>query len=163
VSDRILAGEPRLDEILGGGLLPNSINLIMGLPGSGKTILAQQYLFANATPTAPGLYLTTVSEPLEKVLRYGQTLEFFDATAVGSRVFYEALGPRLAEQSPLSSVLDRIIDLLRERKPGMIVFDSFKALHPYARDAEDFRRFLHDLSGRLSAYPATSLWIGEYT
>ena len=163
MSDRILGGEPRLDEILGGGLPPNAINLIMGLPGSGKTILAQQYLFANATRTAPGLYLTTVSEPLEKVLRYGQTLEFFDATAVGSRVFYEALGPSLAEQSPLSSVLDRIIDLLRERKPGMIVIDSFKALHPYARDAEDFRRFLHDLSGRLSAYPATSLWIGEYT
>ena len=43
------------------------------------------------------------------------------------------------------------------------MIDSFKALHPYARDAEDFRRFLHDLSGRLSAYPATSLWIGEYT
>ena len=80
MSDRILGGEPRLDEILGGGLLPNAINLIMGLPGSGKTILAQQYLFANATPTAPGLYLTTVSEPLEKVLRYGETLEFFDPT-----------------------------------------------------------------------------------
>ena len=135
----------------------------MGLPGSGKTILAQQYLFANATEAAPGLYLTTVSEPLEKVLRYGQTLEFFDPRAVGSRIFYEALGPSLAGQSPLDSVLDRIIELLRERKPGIIVIDSFKALHPYARDAEDFRRFLHDLSGRLSAYPATSLWIGEYT
>ena len=62
-----------------------------------------------------------------------------------------------------SAVLDRIVELIRERTPGMIVIDSFKALHPYARDAEDFRRFLHDLSGRLSAYPATSLWIGEYT
>ena len=163
MSDRILAGEPRLDEILGGGLPPNAINLIMGLPGSGKTILAQQYLFANATPTSPGLYLTTVSEPLEKVLRYGQTLDFFDPQAVGSRVFYETLGPSLAEQSPLDSVLDRIVELLRERTPSMIVIDSFKALHPYARDAEDFRGFLHDLSGRLSAYPATSLWIGEYT
>ncbi len=163
MSDRILAGEPRLDHVLGGGLPADAINLVMGLPGSGKTILAQQYLFANATEAAPGLYLTTVSEPLEKVLRYGQTLEFFDPRAVGSRIFYEALGPSLAGQSPLDSVLDRIIELLRERKPGIIVIDSFKALHPYARDAEDFRRFLHDLSGRLSAYPATSLWIGEYT
>ena len=105
MSDRILGGEPRLDEILGGGLPPNAINLIMGLPGSGKTILAQQYLFANATRTAPGLYLTTVSEPLEKVLRYGQTLEFFDATAVGSRVFYEAPGrawPNNPRSAPFS-------------------------------------------------------------
>lgn len=163
MSDRILGGEPRLDEVLGGGLPRDAINLIMGLPGSGKTILAQQYLFANATQDSPGLFLTTVSEPLEKVLRYGQTLEFFDPRAVGSRVFYEALGPSLTEESPLDSVLDRIIELLRERKPGMIVIDSFKALHPYARDAEDFRRFLHDLSSRLSAYPATTFLLGEYT
>ena len=100
MSGRILGGEPRLDEVLGGGLPPNAINLIMGLPGSGKTILAQQYLFANATLTAPGLYLTTVSEPLEKVLRYGETLEFFDPKAVGSRVFYDcAARPRLEAQS----------------------------------------------------------------
>ena len=34
---------------LAAGSSPNSINLVMGLPGSGKTILAQQYLFANAS------------------------------------------------------------------------------------------------------------------
>ena len=98
-----------------------------------------------------------MSEPLEKVLRYGETLEFFDPKAVGSRVFYEALGPSLAEQSPLSSVLERIVELIRQRTPGMIVIDSFKALHPYARDAEDFRRFLHDSlrsALRLSRYVA---------
>ena len=44
----------------------------------------------------------------------------------------------------------------------MIVIDSFKALHPYAQRDEDFRRFLHDLAGRLSAFPATSFWVGEY-
>ena len=45
-------------------------------PGSGKTILAQQYVFHNASTDRPAVYLTTVSEPLEKVLRYGQSLDF---------------------------------------------------------------------------------------
>lgn len=162
MSDRISSGTRRLDAVLGGGLPSNAINVLMGLPGSGKTILAQQYLYANATEERPGLYLSTVSEPLEKILRYGQTLDFFDAQAVGRRVFYEDLGSALANDQSIMSVLDRIVGLLRERRPGIIVIDSFKALHPYAGDAGEFRRFLHDLAGQLSAYPATSIWVGEY-
>ena len=41
-------------------------------------------------------------------------------------------------------------------------FDSFKALYAYAAGGAEFRRFLHDLAGMLSAYPVTTLWVGEY-
>jgi circadian clock protein KaiC len=72
VTDRISSGSEYLDAVLGGGLLANSINVVMGLPGSGKTILAQEYLFKNASEGRPAVYLSTVSEPLEKILRYGR-------------------------------------------------------------------------------------------
>ena len=49
----------------------------------------------------------------------------------------------------------------RSCRPGLIVIDSFKALSAYA-DGTEFRRFLHDLAGRLSAVAGSSLWIGEY-
>ena len=55
----------------------------MGAPGTGKTILAEQLAFANATPESPALYLTTLSEPLEKILVHGQTHSFFDVAKVG--------------------------------------------------------------------------------
>lgn len=155
------SGSERLNTILGGGLPSNGINLFIGLPGSGKTILAQQYAFHNATQDRPAIYLSTVSEPLEKILRYGQTLSFFHRGAVGTAVFYEDLG-RVLNDKGLSGVLDRINGLLKERRPGMITIDSFKALHPYAQRDEDFRRFLHDLAGLLSVFPATSFWVGEY-
>ena len=161
MTDRVSSASERMDSILGGGLPSNGINLVMGLPGSGKTILAQQYAFHNATPERPALYLSTVSEPLDKILRYGQTLSFFDQGAVGISVFYEDLGGILNEQG-LPGVLDKISVLLKERRPGVIVIDSFKALHPYAQRDEDFRRFLHELAGRLTAFPATSFWVGEY-
>ena len=80
---RLASGNQQLDAILGGGFPAHAINLVVGPPGSGKTILAQQYVFHNATPERPAVYLTTVSEPLEKVLRYGQTMAFFDPAAVG--------------------------------------------------------------------------------
>jgi circadian clock protein KaiC len=160
MSDRLSSGHPRLDGLLGGGLPANAINVLIGLPGAGKTILAQQYVFANATPDRPALYLSTVSEPLEKIVRYGQSLGFFSPEAVGRAVFYEDLGTILNEHG-LEAVSERIGELIRERKPGIIVIDSFKALSAYA-DASDFRRFLHELAGRLSAFPTNCFWVGEY-
>src|SRR5215207_4798522 len=159
-SERLLSGHPRLDAVLGGGLPANAINMVIGLPGTGKTILAQQYLFANAAPERPALYLATVSEPFDKILRYGQSLRFFDAAAVGQSVFYEDVGAVLNERG-LTGVLEHVSGLIKERRPGTIVIDSFKALSAYA-DAAEFRRFLHDFAGHLSAFPASSFWIGEY-
>src|SRR5439155_13663972 len=98
MSERLSSGDPRLDAVLGGGLPANAINMVIGLPGTGKTILAQQYVFANATAERPALYLATVSEPFDKILRYGQTLGFFDQGAVGRSVFYEDLGTILNER-----------------------------------------------------------------
>ncbi len=160
MTERITTGKERLDVILGGGLPRNAINLLIGVPGSGKTVFAQQCVYANAREDRPAVYFSTVSEPLEKMLRFGQSLTFFDVAAVGKQVIYEDLGSVLSEQG-LAGVLDRVRNCIRERQPGILVIDSFKALRAYG-DEEGFRRFLHGLTGMVSAFPVTSLWIGEY-
>jgi circadian clock protein KaiC len=132
------------------------------VPGSGKSILAQQYLFHNASDEHPGLYLSTVSEPFDKVLRYGQGLEFFDADALGRSVFYEDLGTSLQEGG-LPAALERIRSLVDERRPGILVIDSFKPLAAYGDGPGDYRRFLHELAARLSILPASAFWVGEYS
>lgn len=159
--ERLPSGIARLDEVLAGGLAASSINLVIGVPGSGKTILAQRYAFTNGTVERPALYLSTVSEPLDKILRFGQTMSFFDVAAVGTRVVYEDLGHDLA-RGGLPAALDRIQTLVRERRPGVVVIDSFKALTPYAADHRDYRSFLHRLAGAVSATTGASLWVGEY-
>jgi circadian clock protein KaiC len=161
MTDRLSSGNARIDDVLGGGLPANAINLLIGPPGSGKTILAEQYLFHNATEARPGLFLSTVSEPFDKVLRYGETLSFFDADAIGSRVFYDDLGAALVTDG-IDGLVDRIDMLLKEFLPGLIVIDSFKAISAFASDATEFRRFLHGLAGRLTSVAADSFWIGEY-
>lgn len=158
---RLLSGHEPLDTVLGGGLPANAISLIMGRPGSGKTILAQQYVFQNAAPERSVLYFSTVSEPLEKIVRFGQGLNFFDRAAIGTSVFYEDLGGTV-NQHGLTGVTEQIATAIKERRPGLIVIDSFKALHAFANEYAEFRRFLYELSGRLSAFPAASLWVGEY-
>ena len=161
MSERLLSGNDRLDAILGGGLPPFAVNLVVGLPGAGKTMLVQQYAFANATEARPALYLSTSSEPFDKIVRYGEELEFFDEKAVGKRIFYDDLGQVLTTGG-LTAVLDRIDLLLRKRRPGIVVIDSFRALRAYA-DNEAFRRFLHELGGRATAFAASHFWVGEYT
>ena len=160
--DRISAGSARIDEVLGSGLPTNAINLVIGAPGSGKTILTQQYVFHNATADRPALYLSTVSEPFDKIIRYGQAMTFFDPTAVGSRVLYEDLGAALRDGG-LEAVLAAIDGLIKQYRPGVVVIDSFKALGAFAADEAQFRRFLHDLAGRLTAIAASSFWVGEYS
>ena len=70
---------PGLDAVLGGGIPELSFNLLTGGPGAGKTTLAQQVLFANASPDRPGLYFTFLGEPTVKLIRYQRQFSFLDS------------------------------------------------------------------------------------
>jgi circadian clock protein KaiC len=158
---RLSSGHAALDQILDGGLPGNGITVLMGLPGTGKTILAQQYAFRNADPERPVVYFSTLSEPLEKIVRFGQSLRFFTAAAVGKSLFYQDLG-QAASRDGLPGVAEQIMATLTERRPGLVVIDGFRALQIFADSEAAYRRFLHQLAGRLSVFPAASLWVGIY-
>jgi circadian clock protein KaiC len=161
MTDRLSSGSDRLDAVFGGGLPRNGIVLICGRPGSGKTILAQQYVFHNASADQPAIYLSTVSEPLDKILRFAQSLDFFEPAALGTKVIYEDLGQTLNEDG-LAGALTSITELIKHHHAGLVVIDSFRALQTYAPHPEGFRAFLHELAARLSVLPITSFWVGEY-
>ena len=80
--NRLPTGVPGFDEVLGGGMPEFSFNLIAGQPGSGKTTLAHQMMFALATPERPAIYFTVLGEPPLKMLRYQQQFGFFDQEAL---------------------------------------------------------------------------------
>ena len=98
-------GVPGLDEVLGGGLPEFSFNIIAGTPGAGKTTLAHQIMFANASAARPALYFTVMGEPAIKMLRYQQQLTFFDLAKIGESIRFIDLTQLVLEQE-LGAVLD---------------------------------------------------------
>jgi circadian clock protein KaiC len=162
MSERIGSGNQGLDTVLGGGLPANAINLITGLPGTGKTLLAQQCVFHNVTEGFPVVYISTTSEPFEKILRYGEKLSFFNPARIGHGLIYEDLGITLLHHG-LDAARQKINELIRHHRPGLCVIDSFKALSSHAASVKEFRDFLYELAAILSAFPVTTLWLGEYS
>jgi len=83
-----------MDDILGGGIQEFSFNIIAGTPG--KTTLAHQILFANATEKKPTFHFTVLGEPAMKMLRYQQQYSFLTNRnwARRSRRVKELMRPR---------------------------------------------------------------------
>jgi circadian clock protein KaiC len=160
--ERVKTGSRELDEVLHGGFPFNTINVIMGAPGTGKTILAEQLVFANASAESPAVYLTTLSEPLDKFISHGQTHSFFDPAKVGETVFYEDLGLMVRERG-IAALAEIVAETLASRKPRLIVIDSYKALTELMETPVQRRMIVFDLASVLTAYDCTSFLVGEYS
>src|SRR3979409_680263 len=121
------SGIPGFDTVVGGGLPEFSFNLIAGGPGSGKTILAHQIMFANATVERPALYFTVLGEPTLKMLRYQRQFKYFDPELAGSAIEFVNLSAEVLDRN-LDEVLKRIISETERAKPGIVVVDSFRTI-----------------------------------
>ena len=159
--DRLTTGIKNLDDVLGGGFPRAGINILAGAPGTGKTMLAHEVAYLTATPARKVLYVTTVSEPMHKVLLYVQDFPFFDPEKVGTAILYEDVGS-LLQKGPVEEVMGVIADMVHRESPAMLIVDSFKALSDFAPDTATFRRALYELTGRLTASGCTTFLLGEY-
>jgi circadian clock protein KaiC len=124
---RIPTGVPGLDEILGGGLPEYSFNIIAGAPGCGKTTLAHQIMFANASVKKPALYFTVLGEPAIKMLRYQQQFTFFDQSKIDGAIRFINLSQIILEKD-LSAVLDEIVKEVEAADAKFVMVDSFRTV-----------------------------------
>jgi circadian clock protein KaiC len=161
---RLHTGITGLDDVLGGGLPEFSFNVIAGAPGSGKTTLAQQIMFALSTPSRPALYFTVVGEPPLKMLRYQQQYTFFDLDLVDESIRFVNLSEDLAAGS-LPQVLARIIREVEATSPAIVIVDSFRTMTAAAErnsSEHDLQHFVQQLAVKLTGWEATTFLVGEY-
>ena len=162
--ERLPTGDAGLDQVLGGGLPAGALIIVAGPPGSGKTILAQQICFANATSERKAVYYTTWSEPHDKMVRHLEPFSFFDLEALGDRVDFLHLAEQIgdAEAGGFAAAAEEILRQSFETKPVIIVIDSSKALHDVVAP-DEFRRAIYDLASKVAYSNAILIMVGEYS
>jgi circadian clock protein KaiC len=153
-------GLPALDAILGGGLPQQSVTVLAGEPGSGKTILTLQILFHAAAQGKKCLYFTTLSEPAVKVIRYMQSFDFFDAELLDKLIIFVDLGTAI--RGGAEATLTRIVEQVEKHQPDFMAIDSFRSIAELLRTTGVQRPFVYDLSNQISAWGATTILVGEY-
>ncbi|MDR3578711.1 MAG: ATPase domain-containing protein [Oryzomonas sp.] len=162
---RLATGVPGLDEILGGGLPEFSFNLIVGPPGSGKTTLAHQIMFALATRERPALFFTVLGEPPFKMLRYQQQFSFFDFDKINESIRFVNLSDDFVTGN-LEQVMTRITQEVEAYSPALVFVDSFRPVMLEARHRPEgtisLQLFIQQLGMQLSGWQATTFLIGEY-
>lgn len=161
---KLPTGVPGFDDVLGGGLPEFSFNIIAGAPGSGKTTLGHQIVFANATPERPALYFTVLGEPAVKMLRYQQQFGFYDQAKVNSCIRFINLSEVVLEKD-LGAVLDEILREVEAASPGIVVVDSFRTVVRKTQSGNteiELQAFIQRLALHLTSWQATTFLIGEY-
>jgi circadian clock protein KaiC len=146
---------------VGGGLPEYSFNIIAGEPGSGKTTLAHQFVFANATPEHPALYFTVLGESAIKMLRYQQQYTFFDTSKLHSSIRFINLS-QIVMENDLGAVLEQITKEVEKANPAVVVVDSFRTMVRKPQSDMDLQSFIQRLALFLASWQATTFLIGEY-
>ena len=161
---RILTGVPGLDTILEGGLAPNRLYLVDGMPGTGKTTLALQFLMESWARGGRGLYVTLseTTEELDAVAAsHGWTLDgidLFDLSAAEAALRPERQMTLLHPwELELGETVKLITDEVERTGAVRVVFDSLSEMRLLAQDPLRFRRQVLALKQFFAACGATVL------
>ena len=90
---RVSTGVAGLDTVLGGGLIERGLYIVKGLPGVGKTILANQIAFTRAAAGDGVVFFTLLAEPHDRMLAFLGSMSFADRSLLPDRLtFLSAYG-----------------------------------------------------------------------
>src|SRR5689334_4206720 len=159
LSERFDTGVPNLDLVLGGGLLRGTIVMVIGPPGSGKTILAQQIAFRAAARGEAVLYFTGYSETHDKLLAHNRSLDYFAPEAIGAELQMGSLPDLLALGADEAKTA--VIDTARKQRAALVVLDGFRSIRGFLADDQAAAEFLYSLGATLALLGATLLVLVE--
>src|SRR3954470_13849384 len=155
--ERVESGIPRLDYILKGGLFKGGTYNLLGPPGSGKTILGNQFCF-NHVANSDGrcVYISLLVESHAKMLVHLSSLKFFKHEHIPDRVYYISGYSALRDGGP-DALLTLIRDTLRQREATLLVVDGMESLRQFAEGEQKIKEFVHELQAFTSMIGCTSL------
>ncbi|WP_347559028.1 ATPase domain-containing protein [Robbsia sp. KACC 23696] len=155
---RVLSDVPGLDTILCGGLIAGSSYIIQGMPGAGKTILANQVAFGQARAGHKILYVTLLAESHDRLFQSLSTLDFFDASVIGTQLVYISLFQTLRDEG-LSALVAVLRKELSRQQCSMLVMDGLLNARDRGDTDLDVKSFVAELQGHAAFTHCTVLFL----
>jgi len=158
-STRVTTGVPGLDEMMNGGYFLGSTTLVVGITGSGKSVMALQYIAEGARLGERSVMLT-LDEPRAQVMRNAASIGIDLKPAIEKGLV------RLVYDRPQEIEIDRhflqLEKIVKEFKPRRAVIDSLStygsSLGPTGRS---FRDFFHAVVALMKEHQVTTLYNHE--
>jgi circadian clock protein KaiC len=159
-----------LDDVLNGGLARGRLYLVEGVPGSGKTTLAMQFLLEGARRGEPVLYVT-LSETKEELTSVAES-HGWDISGVTVRELLPAENSLETDQQytmfhpsevELASTTKLILQDVEGLKPTRVVFDSLSELRLVAGNPLRYRRQILALKQYFAGRQCTVILLDDMT
>jgi circadian clock protein KaiC len=158
-STRVTTGVPGLDDMMSGGYFLGSTTLVVGITGSGKSVMALQYIAEGARLGERSVMLT-LDEPKAQVLRNAATIGIDLNPAIEKDLV------RLVYDRPQEIEIDRhflqLEKIVKDFKPRRAVIDSLStygsSLGPTGRS---FRDFFHAVVALMKEHQVTTIYNHE--
>ncbi|MFB6294389.1 MAG: RAD55 family ATPase [Candidatus Nanohaloarchaea archaeon] len=156
--ERISTGIPGLDDLIEGGFPENSVTLVSGGAGTGKTIFSSQYLWHGLENGENCLFVTLEEEPDEikaDAAEFGWTFDKYEDDAFN--IIY------INPFKDAGGFADRIREEIEEIGADRVVIDSTSTMGMYSDDPGKIRERLYGVVRKLRRADVTSIITSEVT
>lgn len=142
--ERLSSGIPGLDQVLGGGFFRSGVYIVHGLPGSGKTILANQLCYRHVAAGGRAVYVTLLAESHARMLQHIRGMSFFDEKAIPDELSYISAFHDL-EADGLKGLMAVLRREMRARAASVLVLDGLVAAAEAAQTDRELKKFIHEV------------------
>jgi circadian clock protein KaiC len=152
-TERTSIGKPEIDEMCGGGIFRDSIVLVSGATGTGKTMMATEFLAAGVRAGERGLFYS-FEESRPQILRNAASwgVDFGDAV----REEMLRIDSRFPERTGLEDLLVEMRHQVEDFKPVRLAIDSLSVLDR-ASSGASFREFVVGLTSLIKEFELAAL------
>jgi circadian clock protein KaiC len=154
--ERVPTGIPGLDTVLRGGFLKAGIYIVRGEPGTGKTILGNQFCFNHAAAGHRAVYVTLLAETHDRMMQHMQTMSFFERTRIPDGVYY-VNGFRVLEEDGIKGFMSLLRREIRTQNVTLLVLDGLTATEDSSGSDREFKKFIHELQAHIALEGCTAL------
>jgi circadian clock protein KaiC len=166
--DRVASGVEGLDPVAGGGLPRGRVTLVAGTAGSGKTLLAVQFLVAGIVDhDEPGVFVTFEERPREIARNYRSFGWDVDAWQESGQWTFVDASPDLSDELilagsyDLSSLVARVRHAAEASGARRVAIDSTGSLIDQFGNTQIARRALLQIAAELQDLGVTTVMTAE--